>query len=443
MIKIYYVISVLLFNYILSISVNSELSHSKILNDGSFYIFDGQNYIELKINNNSEGNCTYFNETDIIEGNFTFLTILNNNSNTNEIVIYIDFCKENKTLNCSKNFSFQLDSNFSNTTVIIINKNDSIYINKSCYEDPSKCNIETDNRYYLEINEKKISHTIMTHFFLNGGIYGFFIIPIGIFISFYGSIHYIITSSLYGIFFLFAFLNFLTEENPVFIESISKVVYIVVVCVIIGGGLGLVLSNKNTKTKKFLKQKIFFGIFFGAIFWKSLLYFCFIPIFAFEDHYQITIRIMRFLIIIPMLLFGFLFYKSKRIKKSFLLNTSISGSYIVINGLNYIIGGFYDETINFHYFDLYEKIPLKMYLIIYIILIVFSSIYQYIRRIMKNKEKNKNKNKREIKDNIRNNEYILDKSISNFDFSDEIERKTVNSSEIESNESDSFLDSEN
>ena len=62
---------------------------------------------------------------------------------------------------------------------------------------------------------------------------------------------------------------------------------------------------------------------------------------------------------------------------------------------------------------------------------------------MKNKEKNKNKNKREIKDNIRNNEYILDKSISNFDFSDEIERKTVNSSEIESNESSSFLDSEN
>ena len=179
------------------------------------------------------------------------------------------------------------------------------------------------------------------------------------------------------------------EENLFIIESYSKVVYIVVVGVIIGGGLGLVLSNENTKTKKFWVQKIFFGIFFGAIFWKSLLYFCFIPIFAFEEHYQITIRIMRFLIIIPMLLFGFLFYKSKRIKKSFLLNTSISGSYIVINGLNYIIGGFYDETINFYYFDLYEKIPLKMYLIIYIILILFSSIYQYIRRIMKNKEKKK------------------------------------------------------
>ncbi len=438
MIKIYYVISILLFNYILSISVNSELSHSKILKDESFYIFDGQNYIELKINNNSEGKCKYFNETKIIEGNFTFFTILNNNSNTNEIVICIDSFKENKTLNCSKKFSFQLESNFSNTTVIIKN-NYSIYINKSCYEDPSKCNIETDNRYYLEINE--ISHTIMTHFFLNGGIYGFFIIPIGIFISFYGSIHYIITSSLYGIFFLFSFLNLITEENPSIIESTSKVVYIVVVCVIIGGGLGLFLSEKNTKTKKFLRQKIFFGIFFGAIFWKSLLYFCFIPIFAFEDHYQIIIRIMRFLIIIPMLLFGFLFYKSKRIKKSFLLNTSISGSYIVINGINYIIGGFYDETINFHYFDLYEKIPLKMYLIIYIILIFFSSIYQYIRRIMKNKEKNKNK--REIKDNNRNNEYILDKSISHFDFSDEIERKTVNSSEIESNESSSFLGSEN
>ena len=440
--KIYYVISILFFKYILSISVNSELSHSKILKDESFYIFDGQNFIELKINNNSEGNCTYFNETDIIEGNFTFLTFLNNNANTNKIVICIDSFKENKTLNCPKNYSFQLDSTFSNTTVIIKN-NYSIYINKSCYEDLSKCNNETDNRYYLDINEKKISHTIMTHFFLNGGIYGFFIIPIGIFISFYGSIHYIIASSLYGIFFLFSFINFLIEENLFIIESYSKVVYIVVVGVIIGGGLGLVLSNENTKTKKFWVQKIFFGIFFGAIFWKSLLYFCFIPIFAFEEHYQITIRIMRFLIIIPMLLFGFLFYKSKRIKKSFLLNTSISGSYIVINGLNYIIGGFYDETINFYYFDLYEKIPLKMYLIIYIILIVFSSIYQYIRRIMKNKEKNKNKNKREIKDNIRNNEYILDKSVSIFDFSDEIERKTVNSSEIESNESSSFLDSEN
>ena len=330
---------------------------------------------------------------------------------------------------------------------IEVNNNSYIIFDIECYN--NKLNICNCSNYTfclnITSNEANIlSFYIICHLFEYGGIYGVLIIPIGLFISLYGSIHHIITSIFYGIFYLFSLIQFISEEFTFDLYNDIYVVELIVSAILPGIILGFYLSNPDTKTVEFKREKIFFGSFLGMIIWNSFLYYISIPLISSNEN---NIKIMRYITIIPMIIFGIIFYKTKKNKIFFIINTIIVGSYLVIYGLNLILGGFYYNRIifnnNFKFYDM-ENPSLLMYLILNIILIITSFFYQIYVRSNKDKGKKKQKKIKKVE-----SEYQLDKSSStlndadNENISEQEENETSENNEEEFNQNYNNLSNEN
>ena len=393
--------------------VNYELNYSFIQND-TLKIFNSLYYSQIFLKNltNITYNSTETGSVNITiyysDKNYKIIFTLNNSNDT------LIITPENKILNSK----------------IQTNNNSIILFNNECFNEPYDCNC-SNLIYCLNISQNEaniLSFYIIHHLFENSGIYGIFIIPIGLFISLYGSIHHIITSIFYGIFFLFSIIQFISEEFNFDLGNDIFIVELVISSIIPGGALGFYLSNSDTKTPEFKREKVLFGSFLGMIIWNSLLYYIYIPLIS---RNEFNIKLMKYITIIPMIIFSIIYYKIKKNKIYFLINTIIIGSYLTIYGLNLILGGFYYDRIIFHekfVFYSMETPHLLIYLIINILLLIFSFIYQLNIRYITDKGKNKNKKIRKIL-----SEHSLDHSSSTLNDLNETYKNLSNEEEKEFN----------
>ena len=378
---------------------NYELNYSFTQN-GSFEAFNSKYYSFINLKKLTNFSYQFCNSNQL----FTYGTV---NISTSNIIDYHNSYNINFIFNNdSKNITITPNNSIFNNKIKI--EDNFIFFDKNCSNKLNQTNCKNNYCLKIESNEVNIFRLyIICHLFEYGGIYGVLIIPIGLFISLYGSIHHIITSVFYGMFFLFSLIQFISEELNIELNNDFYIVELIISGIIPGFILGFYLSHPDTKTIEFKREKIFFGSFLGMIIWNSFLYYIFIPLISSKE---LTIKIMRYITIIPMIIFSYLFYKIKKNKIIFLINTIIIGSYLVIYGLNLILGGFYYNRIQFiNDFKFYDmKNPsLFMYLILNILLIISSFFYQINLRSKINKGKKKQKNIQKIK-----SEYPLDKSSS-------------------------------
>ena len=287
----------------------------------------------------------------------------------------IDYIDKNKTkiYNGSQLAYFEIDYNPEclnpNITFDLASKNAIIYCQNA-------------QKYIKNVNnESLISYGEII--FIRYEILSYYILFVGFFITFYGSSHYI-----FGIFtHISLFLYFLIKDLVELFGRFNEFIPLFLITFSFITGLAFVTFNYFSESDMKLKNKIIktlYGCIFGYFLFKTIFY----NIVIFSLVNIIVYSIFLFIFIIIGFCFGFFINYLDKLDKVFYIPCSIlPGSFYIVKGIAYIVGGYYSDIItirkglefkrenNFLYDDNCKK-KVLLYMFIQCFLIICAFLYQ-------------------------------------------------------------------
>ena len=298
--------------------------------------------------------------------------------------------KDSKTITISKDDKDDICK--INTTTFDLQSQDKIFqFNVTCNNDTINTfqynlNASTINFTYnnkTNLANKEFSYQIYTmQYFLesNNSIFSiikFIILFSGIYVSFYGHSSNFLVITLFIQYFLFILVEELYEAfSELIIVSEILGMFLFIFSLIIGGALGILFNLKLPKSLPFIYT-------FSAVFSISKIFIYSLPFSNILRQYDIELSYLSYLaisIVIAIIISTAVLYSNPDIKKySYLVSSSITGPYIIICGLSYIVGGIVYIKIRLHV----EKIPSDSkneYFIIYLSLFVLSITFQLFHK---------------------------------------------------------------
>ena len=359
----------ILFKYIISSKFNNDFNHM-FFKKTSFILYLGTEIVYFKINSS-----IYTSDDNNI--NITY----------NYTDKYLDFyCKnENKTYTINSNSNYNI-SYLENTKILFKNESEQFILQFTKYatgeknEDNNINNIKTYNIYYNISNNITFYVSNGENFFITKYMFSFVLLLCGYFSILYGAYHYmfglVIHSTLFFYFFVIEFIE-------VFDDRISEtfVELYLFFCFLVSLSMSHFLKTKKKDNKKYMILKIIHGMSFGYSFFKI---FSFYFIFNFEGYENEQIRTVLYFGLLALIIIAFgvilnLFNPYK--KYIFLPCSTVSGTYYLIKGISYIIGGYFSdilaikENLFFNYVRNHKEIN-AYHSIFSLLLIIFSIIFQ-------------------------------------------------------------------
>ena len=356
------------------ISFNNDFNY--IFNDTGkkllFYL--GSEILTTKIENN-----TFKYPTVNYYDNYININYTNNNN--------ITFIIDDKT---------KISYKGNNTILVVFNDTNQVkfqFLKYSDYSKNSNCIIDNNNCtlykfYSSENSENALFNSNGENIFIKINYFSYALIFFGLFSILFGAYHYMISLIIHLALFIYFFIYELITINIGEIDE--KIIYLFIfLCFIFSISLSVLLNTKKKNNKKYFTLKVFHGCSFGYFTYKTLIYY-----YIFFDGTLVDdtkTRVLIYFAISTVFIFiGFALNLFNPFRQYiFLPSSTVSGSYEIIKGIGYIIGGYFSdiiaikEKLNFNYVPNINEYKWT-YLIIHILLIIFSILYQI--NYIKNKQ---------------------------------------------------------
>ena len=360
----------ILFQNIISSIFNNDFNHM-FFKKASFILYLGTEIVYFKINS----------------------SYTSDDNNINIIYNYTDkylnfYCKnENKTYTINSNSNYNI-SYLESTKILFKNESEQFILQFIRYSTIEKNednninnnNIKTYNIYYNISNNITFYVSTGENIFITKYHFSVILLLCGVFSILYGAYHYMFGLVIHSTFFLYFFI---IEFIEVFGDRISETfvdIYLFF-CFLVSLSMGYFLKTKKKDNKKYMILKIIHGISFGYTCFKI---FSFYYIFNFEGYENEKIRTILYFGLLALIIISFgvilnLFNPYKQY--IFLPCSTVSGTYYLIKGISYIIGGYFSdilaikENVFFNYVRNHKEIN-AYHSIFSSLLIIFSIVFQ-------------------------------------------------------------------
>ena len=325
----------------------------------------------------------YFTQNDLTQNDIT-----NNENDTNDYPPNTYFnlkIKDNTKIYFGRNlayitfnkpFLFDLDETF------IDNFNYSLIIFKSNKESNStnigSCNITDLSNDSIEYNICFLGNDTFLSFgeiiFIKYEIISYIIVLLGFFIILYGVDYHLLGMIVHFTIFIYFFIKDLVELFGNFPSQIYPI-FLLIFALISGIMISIFLGISNNVSKKDKIKKIIYGCILGFFLFKTMFYY----IIFFSPLNTEIYEIFLFIFTLLGAGTGFSMIIFDTLNKYFFIScSSIPGSFYIVKGIGYIIGGYYSDIItskkSLKFTD--GKGKIVMYLILQILLIIGSFVFQ-------------------------------------------------------------------
>ena len=332
--------------------------------------------------------------TEIVYFKINSSIYISDDNNINITYNYTDkylnfYCKnENKTYTIKSNSNYNI-SYLESTKILFKNESEQFILQFTRYSTVEKNeenninnNIKAYNIYYNISNNITFYISTGENFFITKYEFSFFLILCGYFSILFGAYHYMFGLVIHSTFFLYFFV---VEFIEVFGDNISEIfveLYLFF-CFLVSLSMSYFLKTKKKDNKKYMLLKIIHGISFGYTSFKILSFYY---IFNFEGYENEKIRTILYfgLLSLVIIAFGVILNLFNPYKQYiFLPCSTVSGTYYLIKGTSYIIGGYFSDilAIKENLFFKYVKNQKEMNIyhsIFTSLLIIFYNIIQLI-----------------------------------------------------------------
>ena len=229
-----------------------------------------------------------------------------------------------------------------------------------------------------EIDDKSRNHEYYysEFIFVRFEILSYHLFFFGFLIVLYGSSHYILGMIFQFSIFLYFFIKdsielfykFAAANHPLFILTGST----------ISGGVICYIAINLEEKKKIIIMKTIYGGIFGYFLFKSIFYY----IVIFNSSIKVLYITSLFIFTVIGFIGGYIFvYLDFFENLLFMVCSIIPGSYYIMKGISFIIGGYYSDIIavkNELIFDSVPKRKILIYLFLQILIIVLSFLNQFL-----------------------------------------------------------------
>ena len=258
-----------------------------------------------------------------------------------------------------------IDYNFSKISFC----NSTVNITNDCIE------LINEKSFRIDGENRKHENYYSEFIFVKYEILSYHLFFFGFLIVLYGSSHYIL-----GMIFQFSiFLYFFVKD---FIELFFKfaaanhALFILTGSTISGGVICYISINLEEKKKNIIIKTIYGGIF-GYFLFKSIFHY----IVIFNSSTKVLYIILLLFFTVIGFIGGYIFVYLDSFENLFFMVCSIiPGSYYIMKGISFIIGGYYSDIVavkNKLIFDSAPKKKILIYLFLHIIIIILSFLYQF------------------------------------------------------------------
>ena len=335
----------------------SYMQYDKDKNTFDIYLGNELMYINFQNSENIKFNDEYISFFFIFEGNNMNLTFPIKNT-----LIYY---------NENGKFTFVNDNSVINFT--IKNSEDIEVISGE-----KNIIIEGTSKYFYLLSAD--DEYIFVNYFLLSNI----LILFGCFISLYGGYHYMLFLAFHIFILLFFFIG---DIISFFIQFEIYILYLLFFCFLLGVILTILLTINNKNRKIITLINLMHGGFFGFSSFKIIIYYYLffdLPIDIIDKNIRI---ILYFILLIIFVGTGILLNYYDVFKKyKYLPCSAVCGSFYIIKGLEYIIGGYFSSILfikeNLKFINFKEKIlDYSLYYFFLQIIIIVSSIFFQIKYI--------------------------------------------------------------
>ena len=361
-----------------NLGINYESTYNKRFH--FFYYPDKFYYLKLALNDRItfNDNNFYILSNESSEN----ITLYSNNGSTKSFSINklsFDVSTKNKT------FIF----NFTDNSIFNISLNDKIKMTISEFnnnDDNMLTNVYRSDPFSLE------SATIEEGLFLmqygleatkNFNFITMLIVISGVFISYYGKNWQKSTICLYIIYALYILVEEIYEVSGFVNDTSAICMFLVIFAIIIGGGLGIFLVKKLNNHLKF-----FIGFAFGYSLSKTILYLFILP---YATYTMMFNYIYLFISLLLSVTIGIISHhiKVKNSEVFIIIASSCTGSYILMSGLSFYLGGLIFSKIVMTFYQISDNEGIEFllksnhnifYLVFYIINFILSILFQLLNK---------------------------------------------------------------
>ena len=345
----------------------------------------------------------------IFNDEYTFFNIYGNNNFGvylgNELIfLNFSFNQTVGTIKLKSNsitFSYEENSNkknksflFNETKVYYLNDKIFLFVDKTS---ENKFQFSKDLLINDTIKFENINYDFLSsdaeYIFIEYYGFAYCLLIIGCLISSYGAYHFIFGLMIHSFFFIYFFI---VDFINFFVDCERYITYIFFGCLLLSITISFFLRPKNDKSNETLKKQnpdnkpkkkfriitinCLYGLAFGFALFKTLIYYYI----YFEFDYSVSTSakfpayLISLFIILAIVFFLNLFDVFKKYR--YLPCSAIAGSFYIIKGTEYIIGGYYSSIIFFKY-DLKFKNENRFktaltYFSFQIAIIIYSIIFQ-------------------------------------------------------------------
>ena len=342
------------------LTINDKFSYMQCIEDNkTFIIYLGNEliYFNIKESKNIKFNNEYISFSFVNKAKNIILTFPINNTR----IFY----------NTNDEFTLLNENNIANFYIKI---NEDIRIQTEEYNISLKNTskyfylLSADNEFIF-VNYCEISHIL---------------IFLGLFIILYGSHHFLLGLIVHIFIFSFIFIGDIISFFNYFHGYNKKIIlYLLFFCLLLSISLVIFLNTNKENIYKIKIINFLYGFFFGFSCFKTIIYYYIFFEFPI-DFVEKKIRILLYFIslIIFISFGGFINFLDLFHKYRYLPCSAVSGSFYIIKGLAYIIGGYFSSILfikeNLSFINLKNEILYYSltYFFIQIILIVFSILFQ-------------------------------------------------------------------
>ena len=335
----------------------SYMQYDKDKNTFDIYLGNGLMYINFQNSENIKFNDEYISFFFIFEGNNMNLTFPIKNT----LIYYNEngkftFVNDNSVINFTIKNSEDIEVILEENNIIIDGTSKYFYL------------LSADDEY------------IFVNYFLLSNI----LILFGCFISLYGGYHYMLFLAFHIFILLFFFIG---DIISFFIQFEIYILYLLFFCFLLGVILTILLTINNKNRKIITLINLMHGGFFGFSSFKIIIYYYLffdLPIDIIDKNIRI---ILYFILLIIFVGTGILLNYYDVFKKyKYLPCSAVCGSFYIIKGLEYIIGGYFSSILfikeNLKFINFKEKIlDYSLYYFFLQIIIIVSSIFFQIKYI--------------------------------------------------------------
>ena len=319
-----------------------------------------------------------------------------------------NFCtqiKSNQSFEYPPNSFFNLRMNDKNSIYIgnqllFITFNDSIPIKENCSyfnftgkyltietqeSEPKNINLCNNTKSVDNIVNNICIYNFTTSFgeiiLIENEILSYLMVFFGFLIILYGSGHFLLAIMIHFTIFLFFFLKDLIELSKGFSTFLIPS-FLLIGSFISGVLITIYLREYNKNNLKYKILKIIYGLIFGYFLFKTIIYY--IIIFTSSNTAVYSILLFMFTILGGGI--GYIVTIFDNLNFYFFISCStIPGSFYIIRGVGYIVGGYYSDIIKTNLskeinlsFDWEGKGQILMYFFLHIFVIIISVISQII-----------------------------------------------------------------